>query len=821
MKKLLLFLALVALPAWGQTTAITGKVQDLGAAAASNSYVEFQLKNFGSNIPRVSGTSILGQVKKRFNPDSNGDVSGSLYSNSAITPAGTYYRMCSFDRGRRIRCNDYTVSGATFNISSATPITSTPVTAVTPTQIHRSHVHTQGSAATTWTITHNFSSIDTPCDFFNSSDQQIFPDLVTQTDANTVTAQWVVAQAGKAICWNTSNFSLLSGIQSVLITNPTASQAITGGFDVALTGNFIPSSVADIRYLGGEFGTIQSSLSAGTGTTVLPPTFTGGLAAKLSVASNRTVFAPALGTNSVQLANSVDDHALENSDTAGGNSNIALLGLTLDFNGANQTSDTHGIRFQRVNDFWLVNSVIKDAHHHNVFPGTASGSCLSNRWFFSNTQSSGAGQGPAIDGDGFRGRDSLCKFFGVNLLALDNSHHGLHVSGQQWLTSNLIAGGNDTADIVMSTETATFSGKVGLANFITLGDATAAQMGLLMEGVDDVTLVNGILSGADNDNWRTNTEGVSGNGPSRILSCNILSLNAGRYGFRNFDATDVSFCNIQSHLSGEHGVLIEQPTLLIGGIVKNSSQDTVDTFDGVSISAGTTDWTLLGFRIYDDQGTPTQRRGISVTTGTSDRYIIAFNQMSGNASSPFSDGGTGDEKVIFGNLPRTIKNYIPQETVFSVVNSTDFPIQLQVDDDTNVRFRIRADGLMQWGSGSVSPDTGLDRAGANALRIVAGDSLQWGTGAPVTKHLSGTASLNYDLSGAGITCQDLDITGFSGLVDGDTVVVGIPVALASTAGVEFSWWVKNSTTVTVRACDVTSGNPDPSAATVRADVWQH
>ena len=129
MKKLLLFLALVALPAWGQTTTITGKVQDLGAAVATNSYVQFELRNYASNIPRVNGVSVLGARKKRFNPDTNGDVSGTLYRNDAIDPAGTYYRMCVFDRGRRFRCADFEIKAASFDISSATPMTTTPVVA--------------------------------------------------------------------------------------------------------------------------------------------------------------------------------------------------------------------------------------------------------------------------------------------------------------------------------------------------------------------------------------------------------------------------------------------------------------------------------------------------------------------------------------------------------------------------------------------------------------------------------------------------------------------------------------------------------------------
>jgi hypothetical protein len=269
-----LFLALAALPAWGQTTAVSGKIQDLGAGVASNSYVEFQLKNFGSNIPRVSGTSILGQTKKRFDPDSNGDISGVLYSNNFITPDTTFYRMCVFDRGRRLRCGNYLVNGATFIISSATPMTSAPTVGTAADLVRRSHVHVESPAATTWTINHNFGSLDALCDFYNGSEQQIFPDLVTQSTTSTVTAQWVVAQAGKAVCWNTSNLSLLSGVQSVVITNPVANQSIAGGLDLTLVGEFSADKISGVRFVGGDFSTVQAaidSLPTGGGWVFIPP----------------------------------------------------------------------------------------------------------------------------------------------------------------------------------------------------------------------------------------------------------------------------------------------------------------------------------------------------------------------------------------------------------------------------------------------------------------------------------------------------------------------------------------------------------------------
>lgn len=116
-------------------------------------------------------------------------------------------------------------------------------------------------------------------------------------------------------------------------------------------------------------------------------------------------------------------------------------------------------------------------------------------------------------------------------------------------------------------------------------------------------------------------------------------------------------------------------------------------------------------------------------------------------------------------------------------------------------------------------------AGAGFELDVTGDirasaNVTIGGGTAITKHLSTTASLDFDLSGAGITCQDLTVT-VTGAADGDSVTTGVPNALASTAGVTFNGFVSAANTVTVRACDVTSGNPNPAAATVRADVWQH
>jgi hypothetical protein len=108
--------------------------------------------------------------------------------------------------------------------------------------------------------------------------------------------------------------------------------------------------------------------------------------------------------------------------------------------------------------------------------------------------------------------------------------------------------------------------------------------------------------------------------------------------------------------------------------------------------------------------------------------------------------------------------------------------------------------------------------GASGNTTIAG-SLAIGSGTAITKHLSGTASLDFDLSGAGITQHDLTIT-VTGAAAGDVVSLGLPTALQA-SGIMCSGFVSASDTVTVRCMDVTSSGPNPAAATVRADVWQH
>lgn len=145
-------------------------------------------------------------------------------------------------------------------------------------------------------------------------------------------------------------------------------------------------------------------------------------------------------------------------------------------------------------------------------------------------------------------------------------------------------------------------------------------------------------------------------------------------------------------------------------------------------------------------------------------------------------------------------------------------------------------GIVWPGSGAEIRDNGSDllvTAGGDLLvtaNVVSADldltvagllstaSVQIGNGTAIAKHLSAQASLDFDFSAAGITCQDLTIT-VTGAAAGNTCSIGLATTLGT--GVLTSCWISAANTCTVRACDVTSANGNPAAQTIRCDVWQH
>jgi hypothetical protein len=91
---------------------------------------------------------------------------------------------------------------------------------------------------------------------------------------------------------------------------------------------------------------------------------------------------------------------------------------------------------------------------------------------------------------------------------------------------------------------------------------------------------------------------------------------------------------------------------------------------------------------------------------------------------------------------------------------------------------------------------------------------------PITDHFSGTGLLTFAVWSGG-DCQNITLS-LAGAMDGDTVVLGVPNALASLPGVQFTGFVSATGQINVRGCKVTPGaSPVPNPAVVRVDVWRH
>jgi hypothetical protein len=128
------------------STTISGNLKDLtGVAVTSASFVRFWLRGASGNQPRVNGTALIppagcGSWFQDFEPNASGVISGTIYStrdaagtgNGDIETGGVntavWYGMQVFINGNPgPEVPVHAKSGATLDVTTVTPITSTPV----------------------------------------------------------------------------------------------------------------------------------------------------------------------------------------------------------------------------------------------------------------------------------------------------------------------------------------------------------------------------------------------------------------------------------------------------------------------------------------------------------------------------------------------------------------------------------------------------------------------------------------------------------------------------------------------------------------------
>ena len=104
-------------------TTVTGQLLETsGAVPGPGTYVKFELRGYEPQVPRVVGTNVIvDSIEVDAFVDVNGNISEQLVDNQTITPAGTFYHITFFEMGVISSEIDWIITGASVNLSTATP----------------------------------------------------------------------------------------------------------------------------------------------------------------------------------------------------------------------------------------------------------------------------------------------------------------------------------------------------------------------------------------------------------------------------------------------------------------------------------------------------------------------------------------------------------------------------------------------------------------------------------------------------------------------------------------------------------------------------
>ena len=109
---------------------LTATLQDVSGndigSAAQPAQMRIALAGFGSQIPRIAGTSVLARVGPIYVPATGTQISTLLWGNDAITPAGTWYDIALLDQnGNVVQAGLYSIAGSgTVDLSNLAPLVS-------------------------------------------------------------------------------------------------------------------------------------------------------------------------------------------------------------------------------------------------------------------------------------------------------------------------------------------------------------------------------------------------------------------------------------------------------------------------------------------------------------------------------------------------------------------------------------------------------------------------------------------------------------------------------------------------------------------------
>lgn len=137
----------------------------------------------------------------------------------------------------------------------------------------------------------------------------------------------------------------------------------------------------------------------------------------------------------------------------------------------------------------------------------------------------------------------------------------------------------------------------------------------------------------------------------KFVGCEFSNIGVGAYINTCYQTSFIGCSFTNNRAAGCEMSYPCEGVLFNGCTFDSNGQDASNTHPGLKVNEYVSDWTVLGCNFGNFGDFPaTQKHGISVASGPSDRYIIKDCNFGAHTDSPVSNLGTGTERYIGANV---------------------------------------------------------------------------------------------------------------------------------------------------------------------------
>jgi parallel beta-helix repeat protein len=327
---------------------------------------------------------------------------------------------------------------------------------------------------------------------------------------------------------------------------------------------------------------------------------------------------------------------IENNDSAGGNTNIMVLGGILDGNKANQTTpgtdDLRGILINNTDDVIIKDLYVHDAYVHGIEIKDGS------RIWIDKCRSDDNGSVGGSDGYGFvadRSTGTRRYIYWSNCFAENNYGHGYHWKHdtKYCMAVNCHAEDNNEVGFLVGQD----------VQFTTVANCTSFSN--TINGFNFTQSYDNAFIGCMSDSEADNGIQV-GTSASRNIIQGCTVYNSGGHGITVGTSTICVVSGCRSHENQYAGIRLNNANdCTVTGCICWENRDAGGTGEGILVDGTSANNLIIGNRCFDDQGSKTQTYGIR-ELNTADYNTFIGNDVSGNGTAGMTPPVGANSKVV-------------------------------------------------------------------------------------------------------------------------------------------------------------------------------